>query len=57
MQKTSFYYRSEKYIVTESLGESKTDKDYFIYKGKKENGRKTITVKIDCFNGQCLKID
>lgn len=50
-----FRFKNETYLVTGSHGESKTDKGFDLYTGKKENGRKIVTVKIDRFNGQCLE--
>jgi uncharacterized membrane-anchored protein len=55
MKRTKFRYNNETYLVTDSHGESLTDKSYDLYTGKKENGRKVVKVKIDKFNGQCLE--
>jgi hypothetical protein len=46
--RTKFMYRNDTYIVS-SQKEN-------VYTGKKENGRKIATVKIDPFNGQALAV-
>lgn len=56
MERVKFRYRNETYLVTNSHGESLTDKGYDIFTGKKENGRKSIKVKIDRFNGQVIQL-
>jgi len=50
-----FILNSEIYLVTKSLGQRATDLMFDVYEGKKENGRKKVTVKIDRLNGQCFE--
>jgi len=48
IKRTKFCYGSSVYIVS-----SQKDNRYT---GKKQGGRKVVTVKIDPFNGQCLAV-
>lgn len=56
MERIKFRHKNETYLVTGSYGEAPNDKGYDIFTGKKENGRKTIKVKLDRYNGQTIEI-
>lgn len=51
-----FIYLGTMYQVHEALGVRGTDKEFDVFKGKKVGGRKTITVKINRYNGQAFEV-